>query len=217
MNFESWYGFVLLHRQWQANREVPRPGPQRVAHGDVARSQGFVDGDETVPARDLWRKVPEQVAHHRHDVGFIDGAGDADEITECRAHARGVVGHPLRDVGMLEATLIGYPQRQGEVVQGDYRHDAAFTTGREDRAVVVECFAREGTVLWFDTGPLDREPKGVEPERGEDVEILLVPIPGVAGVTADFDRGGALGPLESPPIGVRVATFDLVRRRGRAP
>jgi hypothetical protein len=56
---------------------------------------------------------------------------------------------------MFEATQVGDPEGQGEMVQGDDGHDAAIVTSRENCTVVIKGVAGKGPVLGLDARPFD--------------------------------------------------------------
>lgn len=76
---------------------------------------------------------------------------------------------------------------------------------------MVYCVTRELTVDWFNARPFDREAKGVQSKLDQQIEILFVTVPRIAGVAAFIDSNRVRRALESPPIGIGAATFDLVR------
>jgi hypothetical protein len=63
------------------------------------------------------------------------------------------------------------------MVQRDDRRYVALVTGVEDATIVRESLRGDNARFGFDASPLNREAKGIESERGENVEVLFVAIP----------------------------------------
>jgi hypothetical protein len=83
--------------------------------------------------------------------------------------------------------------------------------------VVVELGRREVALLRLDARPLDGEPVGVEPEAGNELDVVEVSVVVVARVARGLGEHGRLQVLEHPLVAVEVVALDLVRGRGHAP
>ncbi len=126
-------------------------------------------------------------------------------------------GEPIDVLGILPATVGGEPARRGEVVVGDARQQAVFVAGGEHAPVVVERGDGEVAFLRLDAGPLDGEAVGVEPELGEQGDVLRVAVKVVARVAGRLGEQAAGRVLEQPEVGVEVVALDLVGGGCRTP
>ena len=119
------------------------------------------------------------------EVRFVERDGVGDPVAERRHHMSAVVGEPAGCVVGDEAAAGGEPVRCREVVE---RHDGcepAREAGVGDGLVVGKCAGVEPT-LGLDTSPLDREAVGVAAETGNEVEVGLPEVVGVAGCAGRF-------------------------------
>ncbi len=211
------HGLVVGHRQREAHGEVagaalqhrhhPLVGGEEVVGG--RREPGLVDRSR--------REEPQQVADRGDHVGLVDRAGPADEVAEVAHRLLREAQVALDDAGAVPPALGHRPPRRREVVEGDHRLDPVGEARGAHPAVVVEGRHRELAGLGLDPRPLQREPVVVEPERGQQGDVVVVAVQLVAGVATRLLTGRALGVLPGPPVVVPVAPLDLVRGGGGAP
>ncbi len=207
----------ISHGDAQADREVAGTGLQHVIRTAVRGLQVLVHPRERVEVAPAGREHPDDVAHQRHDVRFVDRAAHRDEITEVGDGTLAVPREAIDDLVRLPAAERGHPARGREVVERHDRSHALLVALGDDAPVVVEGGARELAVLGLDARPLDREAIGAEAELAHEADVLRVAVVAVAAVARRLDAGRAGLVLERPPVVVPVAAFDLVRGRCCAP
>ena len=148
------------------------------------------------------------------DIGELKRLGVAEVPRRALAEAR----EPIGGLGVRPTAARRRPARRREVMEGDDRRDAARAARAAHAEVMIERRGRELAVLGLDPAPLEREAVRPVAVTRREREVLVEPLVMEAGVAAH----GAVGDharlmLESPPVVVRVAAFDLVGRGGGAP
>ena len=176
---------------------------QQVPHHPQRRRNGATAG---------WEH-PEGVAHGGEDRGFVDGHPRLDPVGQGIHHPL-AIGSKGWDVRSVCKPALGFPPvGVSEVVQGHNGPDAA------PHEVVhhVRIDGQGGFVPCAFGGlqatPFDGEPVGGHTEVGQQLEVVLPPVPVVARRSTGLEP---LGRLVDRPV-VRLMAFDLMRRRGRAP
>ncbi len=163
------------------------------------------------------RERAEQIAEDRHDVGLVDGARHPDEVAEVLRGALGEAGEVLTGLGVQPSAFGDGPPGGREVVVGEHGEEAVLVARGEHAPVVVERVDGELARFGLDAGPLEREPVRGESEVGEERDVFRVAPEVVARVAGDVDARRRRIVFPHPPVVVPVASFDLVRSRGRAP
>ncbi|MEI9985630.1 MAG: hypothetical protein WDN69_22080 [Aliidongia sp.] len=180
-----------------------------------ARSLGA--GGQHGVDRDLCLRAPSKLCDQALDIGFVEGRGIADQVTEpgrcplCEAREQ------ISAIGDLEAAAHREPARHGEVVVGDHRRQAASMAGLQQAAVAIEFGHREQPRFRLDPGPFDADAMAVEAEIGCDRHILFEPVVAVARIPGWLVVERRRHGLAQPGIRVDVVAFALMRRNRRAP
>ncbi len=108
---------------------------------------------------------------HLGQIRLVEGHSELDAVAEA------VHDHP--DVAREECGCLRVeprpafcePMRRREVVERDDRGEAARAASVRDGLVVRERVVRELAFDGLDACPLDREPVGVQPHRGHEIEV----------------------------------------------
>ncbi len=208
---------VVAHRDRQTDREVAGAGPEHLDGASVGGDEVVAGGQPALAVATARREHAAHVAHEAHDVRLVDRAGACDEIADVPGRLLAEAAEAIDDRWVGPATVDGRPPWGREVMEGHRRFETVLEAGRADPPVVVEGGGGELALLRLDAAPLDREPVGVEPERGQQGEVGRIAVVLVAGVAAGLDAPRARRLLPRPPVVVDVATLDLVGGGGGSP
>ncbi|MEZ5207563.1 MAG: hypothetical protein R2690_11425 [Acidimicrobiales bacterium] len=147
------------------------------------RADAPVDARRDVP-HDRQRFVEHHPVLHTVAVAAGDLLGEGGEVVD--------------DAAPGPAPLALEGQRQVPVVHRDPRLDAARQAAVDHPVVVgpAGVVPRPASVA-VDPGPVDREPVGVDPEAGDEVQVLVAAVEGVDGVEAHQ-------PVAHPAVATRL-------------
>ncbi len=157
--------------------------------------------------------APEHAAH----LWLVDGEREGQAVPQSLCSLGAVAGEQVRRVGVEPATCFGEPPGGAAVEEGDRRRDPVSMAALDHPRVVVELRLGEVIPGGLDPRPLDGEAVAVEPDPGQELDVLPVAVVAVAGVTRALDEERGIQVLEEPEVRVDVVPLDLVRRRGRSP
>ena len=164
-----------------------------------------------------------QVADHGRAERLVHCHPARDDVTEAVQHELHVVAEVRHRVAVHPAAGVLQRLRQVPVVQGGHRLDAPGAQPVHQAPVVVQALLVDGAgTVRHDPGPADREPVGVQPQPGHEIQVRVGPVVMIAG-----DRAGVAvrhrprDVAERVPHGRPAAVFiggplDLVRGRGHA-
>ena len=88
---------------------------------------------------------------------------------------------------------------------------------RQHAAIVIESDVREASSLRFNPRPFDRESIRVQPQAGQQPDIILKTMVVIAGVERRFGEQRRVDVLEHPEVAVEIVPFHLVGGRRGAP
>ncbi len=159
-----------------------------------------------------------------HHLRLVQRDPPGHPVTEGLGADRGVLGEPLRGVAHRPAAVVLQFLGQIPVVERDHGRDAVHGEFVQQRAVVVQALGvGRAAAAGLDPRPGDREPVGLQAERGHQRDVLPVAVVGVAGdvagvPAADVARGVAerVPHRRAPAVEARRA-LDLVGSRRRSP
>ena len=217
-------------------RGVLGPERRQVEHDAHVGGAGLVEprGGQAVPEQEVVRRPvgaaalaptrrvhPGGVAQVGRTPGLVVGGPDAHPVAEPVVDDRGVVGERLGGVAVQPAVAVLERLRQVPVVERGGGRDAARQRRVDQPVVVVQSPGLDpADALGHDPRPGDREAVPPGSHAGHQVQVLLVPVVGVAGHRAvqpvahgpGAGREGVPDRRAATVLGHRA--LDLVGRRG---
>ena len=142
-----------------------------VIGGDVGCQEAVERlGQPSAVEQATWREDAGHEAVDGQDVRFVDRDPVPAQVTELVDAAT----DPADELGrglLMSPRLRAQPRRVGEVLCGHHRDHASLDDAGQDRAVAINGTMVDHTFGRLDSGPLDREPEGVEPNRRRSIEL----------------------------------------------
>src|SRR5438874_1737462 len=111
---------------------------------------------------------------HHQNVGFVDRANVADDVAQPVPRPLAIAREAIDGFGILPAAVAREPQRRGEMMEGDHRHDVRRAACRNHAPIVIERSLRIESFLRLDARPLNGKTIGAKAKPLEQRDVLFI-------------------------------------------